>query len=48
MNAVKYFTEEGLKKLKGVKQHRKIVVLRPGAKTRKLINSDELLLKLKG
>jgi len=39
---------KGLKNLKGMKQHRKIVVLRPGAKTRKLINSDELLLKLKG
>ena len=39
---------KGLKKLKGVKPHRKIVVLRPGAKTRKLLNSDELLLKLKG
>tara|TARA_X000000950_G_scaffold281533_1_gene378348 strand:- start:9556 stop:10644 length:1089 start_codon:yes stop_codon:yes gene_type:complete len=39
---------KGLKNLKGVTQHRKIVVLRPGATTRKLINSDELLLKLKG
>ena len=39
---------KGLKNLKGVTPHRKIVVLRPGAKSRKLINSDELLLKLKG
>jgi len=39
---------KGLKNLKGVKPHRKIVVLRPGAKTRRMINSDELLLKLKG
>ena len=28
--------------------HRKIVVLRPGAKTRRMTNSDELLLALKG
>ena len=34
--------------LKGTTAHRKIVVLRPGAKTRKLTNSDELLLALKG
>jgi hypothetical protein len=39
---------KGLKDLEVVKPHRKIVVLRPGAKTRKLLNSDELLLKLKG
>ena len=39
---------KGLKNLKGVKPHRKIVVLRPGAKTRRMLNSDELLLKLKG
>jgi len=39
---------KGLKNLKGVKPHRKIVVLRPEAKTRRMINSDELLLKLKG
>ena len=39
---------KGLKNLKGIKPHRKIVVLRPGAKSRKLVNSDELLLKLKG
>ena len=31
-----------------MKPHRKIVVLRPGAKTRRMLNSDELLLKLKG
>lgn len=34
--------------LKDVKPHRKIVVLRPGAKTRRITNSDELLLALKG
>ena len=34
--------------LKGITPHRKIVVLRPGAKTRKLTNSEELLLALKG
>ena len=34
--------------MKKIKPHRKIVVLRPGAKTRRLVNSDELLLKLKG
>jgi hypothetical protein len=39
---------KGLKNLKGIKPFRKIVVLRPGATSRKLINSDELLLKLKG
>ena len=39
---------KGIPKLKGIKAHRKIVVLRPGAKTRKLTNSEELLLALKG
>ena len=39
---------KGLVGLKEVKQHKKIVVLRPGAKTRRMLNSDELLLKLKG
>lgn len=39
---------KGLPKLKGVKPHRKTVVLRPGANSRRLLNSDELLLKLKG
>ena len=39
---------KGLKNLKGVNPNRKIVVLRPGAKTRRMINSDELLLRLKG
>jgi len=39
---------KGLKNLKGVKPHRKIVVLRPGAVTRRIQNSDELLLNLKG
>ena len=39
---------KGLKNLKNVKQNRKIVVLRPGATSRKLVNSDELLLRLKG
>jgi capsular polysaccharide biosynthesis protein len=39
---------KGLNNLKGVTPHRKIVVLRPGAKTRQMLNSDELLLKLKG
>lgn len=34
--------------LKDLKPHRKIVVLRPGAKTRRITNSDELLLALKG
>ena len=34
--------------LKDSKPHRKIVVLRPGAKTRRITNSDELLLALKG
>ena len=39
---------KGLHNLKNIKPHRKIVVLRPGAKTRRMLNSDELLLKLKG
>ena len=39
---------KGLPKLKNIKPDRKIIVLRPGAKTRKLVNSDELILKLKG
>jgi hypothetical protein len=39
---------KGLTGLKDIKPHRKIVVLRPGAKTRKITNSDELLLALKG
>ncbi len=39
---------KGLTGLKQVTPHRKIVVLRPGAKTRKITNSDELLLALKG
>ena len=39
---------KGRPELKDVKPHRKIVVLRPGAKTRKIINSDELMLALKG
>ncbi len=39
---------KGLLDLKKIKPHKKIVVLRPGAKTRRLVNSDELLLKLKG
>ena len=39
---------KGSLELKDLKPHRKIVVLRPGAKTRKIINSDELLLALKG
>ena len=34
--------------LKGITPHRKIVVLRPGAVTRRIQNSDELLLNLKG
>ncbi len=34
--------------LKGIKPHRKIIVLRPGAKTRRMVNSDELILALKG
>ena len=39
---------KGRLELKDVKPHRKIVVLRPGAKTRRITNSDELLLALKG
>ena len=39
---------KGIPGLKGITPHRKIVVLRPGAKTRKLTNSDEVLLALKG
>jgi len=39
---------KGLFGFKGLKQNRKIIVLRPGAKTRRMINSDELLLALKG
>lgn len=39
---------KGLTGLKDVTPHRKIVVLRPGAKTRRIKNSDELLLALKG
>ena len=39
---------KGLANIKGIDPHRKIVVLRPGAKTRRMLNSDELLLKLKG
>jgi hypothetical protein len=39
---------KGRPELKDVKPHRKIVVLRPGAKTRRITNSDELLLALEG
>ena len=39
---------KGLFGFKGLKPYRKIIVLRPGAKTRKLVNSAELLLALKG
>ena len=39
---------KGLFGFKGLKPHRKIIVLRPGAKTRRMINSDELILALKG
>ena len=39
---------KGLFGYKKLKPHRKICVLRPGAKTRRMINSDELLLALKG
>ena len=35
-------------KVSKLKPNRKIIVLRPGAKTRRMINSDELLLALKG
>jgi capsular polysaccharide biosynthesis protein len=39
---------KGLANIKGVKPHRKIVVLRPGAVSRRIQNSDELMLNLKG
>ena len=39
---------KGLTGLKGIKPHRKILVLRPGAKTRRITNSHELILSLKG
>ena len=39
---------KGRLELKDLKPHRKIVVLRPGAVTRRIANSDELLLNLKG
>ena len=39
---------KGLFGFKSLKPHRKIIVLRPGAKTRRMINSDELILALKG
>ena len=39
---------KGLFGFKGLKPDRKIIALRPGAKTRRMINSDELLLALKG
>jgi capsular polysaccharide biosynthesis protein len=39
---------KGLPNIEVGKPNRKIVVLRPGAKTRRMLNSDELLLKLKG
>ena len=39
---------KGLHGYKEKEPHRKIVVLRPGAKSRRLTNSDELLLALKG
>jgi hypothetical protein len=39
---------KGMTGLKDVTPHRKILVLRPGAKTRRIANSDELLLALKG
>lgn len=39
---------KGLPKLKEIKPDKKIVVLRPGATSRRITNSDELLLKLKG
>ena len=39
---------KGLTGLKDINPHRKIVVLRPGAKTRRITNSNELLLALKG
>jgi len=39
---------KGLFGFKELKPHRKIIVLRPGAKTRRMLNSDELILALKG
>ena len=39
---------KGLNNLKEVRPHRKIFVLRPNAVTRRIENSDELLLNLKG
>ena len=39
---------KGLFGFKGLKPHRKIIVLRPGAKTIRMLNSDELILALKG
>ena len=39
---------KGIPDLIGIEPHRKICVLRPGAKTRKLVNSAELILALKG
>jgi len=39
---------KGTTGLKSITPYRKIIVLRPGAKSRKLINSDELILALKG
>ena len=39
---------KGIHGFKSIEPRRKILVLRPGAKTRKLVNSDELILALKG
>lgn len=39
---------KGVNNIKGVKPHRKVVVLRQGAVTRRIQNSDELMLNLKG
>ena len=39
---------KGLHGLKEIQPSRKILVLRPGAKTRRLVNSNELVLALKG
>ncbi len=39
---------KGRSNLANIEPKRKIIVLRPGAKTRKLLNSDELILALKG
>jgi capsular polysaccharide biosynthesis protein len=39
---------KGLNGLKEITPTRKILVLRPGAKTRRLVNSEELILALKG